>query len=146
MAMTSRVRYAVEADVPGLCKVNVLSFTKRRFKYALFPQADVPTLLKFMSFGSFKHLADPQMHVVTVDDPATKDIIAYARWQIPDSLDFHQVASDFSEKGAEAVAMVASNPMLYAPQPCNDALFTAFKKMIEESRKKHTTDHDISES
>jgi hypothetical protein len=144
--MNPRIRYALETDVPGLCKVNVISFQMRRFPYAMFPEADVHTIQEFMAFGSLKHLADPQMHVLTADDLTTNEIIAYARWRIPDVLGFYQSLCKLSKNGSERAAIAVSDPFLHAPRPCNEAIFNALKKMMDEARKKHTTGRDISKS
>lgn len=144
MTVPPHIRYATEADVPALCKVNILSFHKRRFFAAMFPEADVNALANFQEFNAMKHMADPHVHMLTVDDPANSEIhIAYGRWMIPDTLGFHQSVCDLSEKGAEMAATAISNPLLYAPQPRNEALFVAFKNMLAEARKKHTTDRDM---
>lgn len=144
--VTPLIRYAVEADVPGLSRVNFLSFRKTRFNVAMFREADEPTTTEFMAFDVLKHLSDPETHVLVVNDPGTKETIATARWVFPHALGFDESLCTLSGKGAEWAHIAKSDPLRHAPQPCNEAVFDAFKKMMHDARKKHTTDRDMGKS
>ncbi|KAJ5805339.1 Acyl-CoA N-acyltransferase [Penicillium riverlandense] len=136
------VRYATEADVKALTRINVVCFQQYGMLRAMFPQSDVPTLMEFKVLNAMKHLANPQMNVLTVDDPVTKEAVSYTRWLIPKSLGFTPSTPDLSERGL-ALAEAAKNPLQHAPQPVNESVYNGFRKMLEEARGRHTTDRDM---
>lgn len=135
------VQYATETDAPALGRVNVQSFQTRQLLAEIFPQVSQPTLQVYKAIVSMKHLADPQTHVLKITDPGSSgDITGYCRWYIPESLGFGASLPALSEKAA----LAARDPLVYAPRPMNQEVFSTFKKILADSRKKYTTEKDMS--
>jgi hypothetical protein len=63
-----QIRYATEADMPALCEINYVSFKNYRFRSAVFPQCEPATLKKFKALNGMKQMANPEMHVITIED------------------------------------------------------------------------------
>ncbi|KAJ5973131.1 Acyl-CoA N-acyltransferase [Penicillium vulpinum] len=131
------VKYATEADGPGLAKVNVQSFQGRRLLEELFPEASLTRMQEYKIIVGMKHLANPNMHVLKIHDPVSGDLATYSRWQFPAS--FGQSLVTLSERAA----FLAKDPIPHAPQPMNQELFNTFKKLLEDARRRHTTEKDI---
>lgn len=142
LASMYQVRYATEADMPGLCEINYASFKKYRFRSAVFPESDPATLKDFKALNGMKQIANPEMHVITVTDSTTGHVVAYARWFIPEILGVPPHTCNLSEKGAAQVA-AAESPLIHAPRPMNEGLFFAPRKLLAGARKRHTIARDI---
>ena len=69
--MMWQIQYATEADMPALCEINYVSFKSCRFRSAFFFQSDAAVLREFKSLNGMKQLANPAMHIIKIDDPAT---------------------------------------------------------------------------
>lgn len=136
------VEPAGEADAPALARINVLSFEGRGLLNNVFPEANQATLVAYKSTYTMKHLANPSMHVLKIVDAASDVIVGYSRWVIPEALGHGNSKPALSEQALVA----ARDPMAFAPKPMNEALYTAFKNLLECSRQKHTTEKDMSES
>lgn len=140
--MAYQVQYAEEADAPSLAQINTLSFEGRGLLSQFFPETSPAALEAYKSMYAMKHLANPQMHVLKVTDPDSGAIVGYGRWHIPESLYPRSNLPVLSEKAQEA----AKDPLQFAPRPMNEALFAAFRGLLEESRKKHMRDNDMSKT
>lgn len=137
---TLNTRYASEGDSPGLSKINVDAFAETgKFMANTFPGASRDSLLVYKGVVALKHLADPKKHVLATIEPSTGEIVGYARWEIPRGIGYDHELPQLSEKGAYAV----DNQMQFAPKPMNDELHGAFKRLLEEKRKKFTTEDDF---
>lgn len=132
------IRYATETDGPGLAKVNVQSFQGRRLLEELFPEASLTRMQEYKIVVGMKHLANPNMHVLKIHDPVSGELATYSRWQFPTS--FGPSLVTLSEKAA----WLAKDPIPHAPKPMNEEVFNAFKKLLEDGRKRYTTENDIS--
>lgn len=141
MAMKYQIEPVQEADAPELARINVLSFEGRGFLNDVFPEASQATLEAYKAIYSMKHLANPLMHVHKIIDPVDNVIVGYSRWLIPENLGYGTSQPVLSEKALVA----AQDPLAFAPKPMNEALYTAFRILLEESRQKHTTEKDMSE-
>ena len=130
------IQYATEADGPALAKVNVESFRARLLLGQVFPGSNNTLLREYKTHVGMKHLANPNMHVLKIHSE-NGELVTYSRWQLPAS--FGQSQVPLSDQGA----LSAKDPLVYAPQPMNTEAFAAFKKILEEGRKKHTTEDDI---
>lgn len=137
--MDPQVEYATEADGPGLAKVNTISFQGQGVLPMVFPEASQESLEEYKAVYSMKYLANPEMHVLKLVDPPSGEIVGYARWFIPKALGGERVP-ELSEKAQEA----ARDPVALAPRPMNEALYGAFRQLLETSRKRHVTDQDMS--
>ncbi|EPS31099.1 hypothetical protein PDE_06054 [Penicillium oxalicum 114-2] len=137
-----QIRYATEADMPELCEINYSSFKQYRFRSAVFPESDPPTLKRFKALNGMKQIANPEMHVVAVTDSTTGHILGYARWFIPEILGVPPHTCCLSEEGA-AQAAAAESPLTHAPRPMNEGLFFAPRKLLAGTRKRHTMARDI---
>ncbi|OQE34634.1 hypothetical protein PENCOP_c016G02005 [Penicillium coprophilum] len=131
------IQYATEADGPGLAKVNVQSFQGRRLLEEVFPEASLTRVQEYKIIVGMKHLANPNMHVLKIHDPVSGDLATYSRWQFPASFGPSLVTL------SEEAAFLAKDPIPHAPQPMNVGLASAFKKLLEEARKRYTTENDI---
>ncbi|OQE13764.1 hypothetical protein PENFLA_c043G02684 [Penicillium flavigenum] len=131
------IKYATEPDGPGLAKVNVQSFQGRRYLQEVFPGATLSRVQEYKIVVGMKHLANPNMHVLKIHDPVSGELATYSRWQFPAS--FGPSLVPLSEKAA----FLAKDPIPHAPQQMNKGVFNAFKKLLEESRKRYTTENDI---
>jgi hypothetical protein len=138
--MAYQIQYAEESDAPSLAQINTLSFQGRGLLSQVFPETTQAGLKAYKSMYTMKHLANPQMHVLKVADPASGATVGYARWHIPESLSPRTNLPVLSEKAQEA----ARDPFQFAPRPMNEALMGAFRGLLEESRKKHVTEKDMS--
>jgi len=136
--MAYEIGYATEADAPALARINVESFQGRGLLNTIFPEASEARLQEYKAIYAMKHLANPQMHVVKVTDPASGEIVGYGRWLIPASVD-----SASQPALSEQAQVFAQDPVRFCPQPMNEALYAEFRRLLEESRKKHTTDQDL---
>ncbi|KAJ5739083.1 hypothetical protein N7533_011867 [Penicillium manginii] len=136
--MEPRIEYAAEADGPGLANVNIISFRHQGFLQNVFPEASPEALAAYKAIYSMKHLANPEMHVLKLVDPASGEIIGYNRWQIPKAL-VGETLPILSEKAQEA----ARNFAALAPRPMNEAMYGAFRQLLETSRKRFTTEQDM---
>ncbi|OQE31657.1 hypothetical protein PENSTE_c001G03426 [Penicillium steckii] len=136
--MEFQVEYATEADGPGLAKVNIDSFRNQRILPSVFPEASRQSLGEYKAMYSMKHLANPEMHVLKMTDPSTGEIIGYSRWFIPKSLGGETIPQ-MSEKAQE----IARDPVVFAPRPMNEALYGAFRQLLETSRKRFVKDEDM---
>lgn len=132
-----RIEYATETDGPGLAKINVESFQGRRSLGECFPEASQTRLQEYKAVVAMKHLANPNMHVLKIHDPASGELVAYTRWRLPSSFDLSVVPL------TEQAALYAKDPVPYAPRPMNEDVFHAFKKLLEESRRRYTTEDDM---
>lgn len=132
------IKYATELDGPGLAKVNVQSFQGRRLLEELFPAASLTRMQEYKIVVGMKHLANPNMHVLKIHDPVSGELATYSRWQFPAS--FGPSLVTLSEKAA----LWAKDPIPHAPRPMNEEVFNAFKKLLEDGRKRYTTENDIS--
>ncbi|CAG8897191.1 unnamed protein product [Penicillium egyptiacum] len=132
------IKYATEADGPGLAKVNVQSFQGRRHFEEVFPGATLSRMQEYKIVVGMKHLANPNMHVLKIHDPVSGELATYSRWQFPAS--FGPSLVTLSEKAA----FFAKDTIPHAPRPMNEGVFNAFKKLLEDSRKRYTTENDIS--
>jgi hypothetical protein len=132
------VEYATEADGPGLAKVNVQSFQGRQLLGQLFPGASLTRMQEYKAIVGMKHLANPNMHVLKVHDPNSGELATYSRWHLPASLGTSVVVL------SDQAAIYAKDPIPYAPKPMNEAIFKAFKKLLEDARKQYTTEDDMS--
>ncbi|OGE53953.1 hypothetical protein PENARI_c007G02783 [Penicillium arizonense] len=133
------IQYAVEADAPGLARINVESFLGRRLFAEVFPTSSVPQMSEYKTKVGMKHLADPNMHVLKIHDEASGELVAYSRWLIPEALGYGPTVPTLSE---QAVAF-AKDPVAYAPRPMKEEVYNAFKQMLENARKRYTTENDI---
>lgn len=140
MAPLINIRYATEADAPDLATVNTDAFSSAGFFTNAFPQATPDSLRPLKGANAFKHLANPRMHVLAGCDPVSSEIIAYCRWVLPLGVGYDREVVPLSEEGQQAMA----DPIRLAPRPMNEKVYHAFKAMIEEKRKQHTTEDDIS--
>jgi hypothetical protein len=140
--MAYQIQYAEESDAPSLAQINTLSFQGRGLLSQVFPETTQDALEAYKSMYTMKHLANPQMHVHKVADPASGTIVGYARWHIPESLAPRTDLPVLSEKAQEA----ARDPFQFAPRPMNEALMAGFRGLLEESRKKHVTEKDMSKA
>ncbi|KAJ5200903.1 hypothetical protein N7449_005706 [Penicillium cf. viridicatum] len=131
------IKYATEADGPGLAKVNVQSFQGRRLLEELFPEASLTRMQEYKIVVGMKHLANPKMHVLKIHDPVSGELATYSRWQFPAS--FGPSLVTLSEKAV----LLAKDPIPHAPRPMNEEVFNAFKKLLEDGRKRYTTENDI---
>lgn len=138
--MAYRIQYAEESDAPSLAQINTLSFAGRGLLAQVFPESPQDELKGYKSIYTMKHLANPQMHVLKITDPTSGTTVGYARWHIPESLSPRTNLPVLSEKAQEA----ARDPFQFMPRPRNEALYGAFRGMLEESRKKHVTEKDMS--
>ncbi|CAG8305065.1 unnamed protein product [Penicillium salamii] len=130
------IRYATEADGPAFAKVNVQSFQDRLLLHQIFPGSSQTLLQEYKIHVGMKHLANPSMHVLKIhsDDG---ELVTYSRWQLPAS--FGQSQVPLSDQGV----LSAKDPVAFAPQPMNNKAFDAFKQILEEGRKRYTTEDDI---
>ena len=142
MAPSINLRYATEADAPALAAVNSDAFSSAGFFANSFPQAAPASLRPMKAANACKHLANPRVHVLAGCDPVSDEIIAYCRWEIPLGLGYDRDVVPLSEEGQQAMA----DPIRFAPRPMNEKVYHAFKAMIHEKRKQHTTEDDISMS
>lgn len=132
------IEYATEADGPELAKINVQSFQDRRLLGEVFPEASVARLQEYKAIVGMKHLANPNMHVLKIQDPASGELVTYSRWHLPAS--FGESLVTLSDQAAT----FAKDPLSYAPQPMNEGVLKAFKTLLEDSRKRYTTENDMS--
>lgn len=128
--------------MPALCEINYISLKTDRFRSAVFPQSDSAILKEFKSLNGTKQLANPAMHIIKIDDPATGQTIGYAKWLIPEILGVPPHTCVLSEKGIAQVA-AADSPLVHAPRPMNEGLFFAPRKLLGHARQKHTADRDL---
>ncbi|CAG8947480.1 unnamed protein product [Penicillium salamii] len=130
------IRYATEADGPAFAKVNVQSFQDRLLLHQIFPGSSQTLLQEYKIHVGMKHLANPSMHVLKIhsDDG---ELVTYSRWQLPASFGPSQVP--LSDQGV----LSAKDPVAFAPQPMNNKAFDAFKQILEDGRKRYTTEDDI---
>lgn len=138
--MAYQIEYAEESDAPALAHINTLSFQDRGLLSQVFPETTQAALEAYKSIYTMKHLASPQMHVLKVADPASGITVGYARWHIPESLSPRTNPPVLSEQAQEA----ARDPSQFAPRPMNEALMAGFWGLLQESRKKHVTEKDMS--
>ncbi|KAJ5463865.1 Acyl-CoA N-acyltransferase [Penicillium sp. IBT 31633x] len=131
------IEYATEADGPELAKINVQSFQDRRLLGEVFPEASVARLQEYKAIVGMKHLANPNMHVLKIQDPASGELVTYSRWHLPAS--FGESLVTLSDQAAT----FAKDPLSYAPQPMNEGVLKAFKTLLEDSRKRYTTENDM---
>ncbi|OQE75049.1 hypothetical protein PENNAL_c0074G00750 [Penicillium nalgiovense] len=131
------IKYATEPDGPGLAKVNVQSFQGRRYLQEVFPGATLSRVQEYKIVVGMKHLANPNMHVLKIHDPVSGELATYSRWQFPAS--FGPSLVPLSEKAA----FLAKDPIPHAPQQMKKGVFNAFKRLLEDSRKRYTTENDI---
>ncbi|KAJ5974624.1 hypothetical protein N7481_011834 [Penicillium waksmanii] len=136
--MDPQIEYATEADGPGLANVNIISFRHQGLLQEVFPEASDERLGEYKAVYSMKHLANPEMHVLKLVDPASGDIIGYSRWHIPKAL-VGETLPVLSEKAQEA----ARDFKALAPRPMNEAMYAAFRQLLETSRKRFTTEQDM---
>lgn len=88
-----------------------------------------------------EYLVNPQMHVLKIADTASGEIVGYGRWLIPESLGFGTSVPDLSEQAKAA----AQDPKAFAPRPMNEALLAAFRGLLNQTRKRHATEQDMSQ-
>ncbi|KAJ6125770.1 Acyl-CoA N-acyltransferase [Penicillium sp. IBT 18751x] len=136
--MAYHIEYATEADGPALARINVESFQGRGLLNNVFPKASEAALRAYKTINAMKHLANPSMHVLKITDPTSGEVVSYARWLIPAS-----VESPSRPALSEQAQIFAQDPTRFAPQPMNEVLFTEFRKLLEKSREKHATDDDM---
>lgn len=142
MPMEYQIEPAEEADAPALGHINILSFEGQGLVDNVFPEANQATLVAYKAIQAMKHLANPSMHVLKIVDPASNVIVGYARWLIPEVLGYGSSKPALSEQALVA----ARDPLALAPRPMNEALYISFRTLLEQSRQKHATEKDISES
>ncbi|KAF3015417.1 hypothetical protein E8E15_002082 [Penicillium rubens] len=131
------IKYATEPDGPALAKVNVQSFQGRRYLQEVFPGTTLSRVQEYKIVVGMKHLANPNMHVLKIHDPVSGELATYSRWQFPAS--FGPSLVPLSEKAV----FLAKDSIPHAPQQMNKGVFNGFKKLLEESRKRYTTENDI---
>lgn len=139
--MAYQIEYATEADAPALARINVKSFQGQGILNDVFPEAGEARLMDYKAIYATRHLANPQMHVLKVTDPANGEIVGYGRWLIPASVDFAASQPALSEQAQ----VFAQDPTRFFPRPMNEALYAEFRRLLEDYRKKHTTDQDMGE-
>ncbi|KAJ5720807.1 uncharacterized protein N7483_008741 [Penicillium malachiteum] len=160
MSPKHNIRYATESDVPDLNKVNVLSFQSRRSRTAIFPNASLPVLKEYKSLNCIKSLANPSLHVTAIEDSDPNlstsedpslaiesdnlkiEVVAYARWLIPEILGDGPHIVHLSPHGHE-LAAAAETPLQYAPRPMNEDLYNASRALYGQARKKYLDERDI---
>lgn len=135
-----QLRYASEADIPGLSNINIEAFASSGFIPNTFPQATPESLRVFKGVMALKHLANPKMHVLAASDPDSSEVQGYCRWLIPHGIGYDRDVAPLSEHGAAAL----EDPMRFAPRPMNEEVYNAFKRLLDVKRKQHTTDEDLS--
>lgn len=139
--MDYRIEYATEADGAELGRINTVCFRGQGLLPQVFPEASPERLIEYKGIVSMKHLANPEMHVLKLIDSSSGEIVGYTRWFIPKAL-VGETIPELSEKAQEA----ARDPTVFAPQPMNEALYGAFRQLLETSRKRFVTGNDMSES
>lgn len=133
------LRYASESDRAGLANVNIGAFEGSLFLTNTFPQASPEGLRFFKGVMALRHLADPAVHVlVTVDD--ANAVLGYCRWKIPRGIGYDQEPVPLSQEGSASL----EEPFRFAPRPMNEDMYNGFKRLMEETRKRHTTEDDFS--
>ncbi|EPS28337.1 hypothetical protein PDE_03283 [Penicillium oxalicum 114-2] len=137
--MSYPVQYAEEGDARALARINLLSFESQGLLQQIFYEADSAALELHKANNCIKHLTNRQMHVLKVADPHTGEVVGYARWQLPEALWPRDEIPVLSQEGQE----IAQDIMRLAPRPMNEALFTAFRSLLEQCRKKYLAENDI---
>ncbi|KAJ5907336.1 hypothetical protein N7495_000018 [Penicillium taxi] len=133
-----QVEYATEQDATGLAEVNTLSFANRLMFGGFFPGASQPALRDYKAMYVMKHFVNPEIHVLKITDPIENEIVGYSRWHIPTTFREPHVP-----KLSEKAKIAAQDPLVFAPQPRNENLKTAFRVLLEGRRRRHTTNRDI---
>ena len=141
LTMSYPVQYAEEGDARALARINLLSFESQGLLQQIFYEADSAALELHKANNCIKHLTNRQMHVLKVADPHTGEVVGYARWQLPEALWPRDEIPVLSQEGQE----IAQDIMRLAPRPMNEALFTAFRSLLEQCRKKYLAENDIGE-
>lgn len=139
MSPSFHIRYATESDSPALSHINVEAFAGSGFLSNTFPSASHESLEAFKAIIALKHMANPKMHVLGMIDLETSEMQGSCRWLIPAGIGWDRDAPPLSEEGASAI----EDPTRFAPRPMNEAVYGAFKRLLEEMRKKHTTEDDF---
>ncbi|KAJ6014187.1 hypothetical protein N7540_008778 [Penicillium herquei] len=137
--MTYQIEYAAEQDAPELGILNVDSFNARIIFPAMFPGSTQSTLHAYKAIHVMKHLANPETHVLKATDPTSGAIVGYGRWHVPAVLGVTPNVPELSEQAQT----YAKDPVAFAPEPMNREVYTAFRAMLEEGRKRHTTERDM---
>lgn len=137
--MSYQVEYATEQDAIGLGCINNDSFQSRLMLSAIFPETDEPSLRVYKSYQTMKHLANPEAHVVKITDPMSGAVVGYGRWHVPAVLGVPPNVPELSEQAQ----IYAKDPVAFAPQPMNADVYAAFRALLDEGRKRYTTDRDM---
>lgn len=137
--MEYQIEYATESDALGLAEINTRSFQSRALLFEVFPGSSLRTQRDYKAVYTMKHLANPQTHVLKITDLTTGELTGYGRWHIPQALAAPSVPV-LSERNQEA----ARDPIALAPRPMNEALYNAFRQLLQDARQRHTTEDDIS--
>ncbi|KAJ5729521.1 uncharacterized protein N7483_004029 [Penicillium malachiteum] len=137
--MAYQIEYAAEQDAPELGLINNDSFHARAILPAMFPESSQPTLRAYKAVHVMKHLANPETHVLKATDPTSGAIVGYGRWHVPAVLGVTPNVPGLSEQAQT----YAKDPIAFAPEPMNREVNTAFRALLEEGRKRHTTERDM---
>ncbi|KAJ6086292.1 hypothetical protein N7486_010573 [Penicillium sp. IBT 16267x] len=137
--MSYQVEYATEQDAVGLGCINNDSFQTRLMLSAMFPETDEPSLRTYKSYQTMKHLANPETHVVKITDPTSGAVVGYGRWHIPAILGVPPNVPELSDQAQ----IYAKDPVAFAPQPMNTEVYAAFRSLLDEGRKRYTTERDM---
>lgn len=140
--MSYPIEYVTESDAPVLGEINNLAFGNRLMLPRMFPSVSPSILSEYKAKNVMKHLANPETHVLKVSDPATGQIVGYSRWHFPTQLGIPPVVPPLSEQAQE----YAKDPVVFAPESMRKDVYTAFKTLLEETRKRNVTEKDMSES
>ncbi|KAJ5618376.1 hypothetical protein N7528_007019 [Penicillium herquei] len=137
--MAYEIEYATEQDAPELGLINNDSFQSRMILGAIFPESSQPTLRAYKAIHVMKHLVNPETHVLKATDPTSGAIVGYGRWHIPAVLGVTPNVPGLSDQAQT----YAKDPVAFAPEPMNREIYAAFRAMLEEGRKRHTTERDM---
>lgn len=143
MTIPVHIKYATESDADAIGKIHTLSFLNSPFTVNAFPNAGVTDLQRFHRVGAFKHMANPQMHILAGVEPTTGEIVGYSRWLIPTAVPVGYNREQEVILSDEARA-AAADQLQFAPKTMNERVWTAFRSMIEERRKAYVRDGDMS--
>lgn len=127
-----------EADVTKAATIFYDAFRYDPYDKALFANTDKADAINYLAEEDLYAIRnDPQTHIIKVTDSDTKEIVAYARWEVPYTFE--------TEEAMEKAKRPNAHPAY--PALANAALGDYFLGQLAEKKKKYMdTEKDYSKT
>ncbi|PYH79483.1 acyl-CoA N-acyltransferase [Aspergillus uvarum CBS 121591] len=138
------IRPAIPQDAPHLAHINITAFEPTPFWRNLFPNLDRTATYPLKLARALTKLVDGESHVLVAEDPATSEVVGYARWTVPGPGPFAPPSiGDLSPEHAHLVTTFRRDGDAALPPGINLAVHRRFWGELDRLKEKYLREGDF---